>query len=242
MCACGQGRKKKKGILVGLFFLFKSLLVRNTYLLKRQTWGHSPMCSLFGSRSLHTSNGGQQTTVHYQCQESFRHRRRVIALHPHVMPTPEKTPYFLRLPAEISVQQMCYASGDTANPFMTVPHIFIINSFSFHNVPCTVVRGIPRHQLQLSEVNQLQLMREKKMLSRMIPPFPSSHPVVLITVSYHSQCKQFCTTLKPIPIFLFCCVLKNPTIMLWKSTQLPLNKGQADYPKSSLPICALSIL
>lgn len=76
----------------------------------------------------------------------------------------------------------------------------------------------------------------------MIPPFPSSHPVVLITVSYHSQCKQFCTTLKPIPIFLFCCVLKNPTIMLWKSTQLPLNKGQADYPKSSLPICALSIL
>lgn len=35
MCACGQGRKKKKGILVGLFFLFKSLLVRNTYLLKR---------------------------------------------------------------------------------------------------------------------------------------------------------------------------------------------------------------
>lgn len=122
-------------------------------------------------------------------------------------------PHFLRLPAEISVQQMCYASDDTANPFMTVPHIFITNSFSFQNIPGIVVRGTPRTSSSLARLIYmlcLQLMREKKMLLRMLPPFPLSHPVVLITVSYHSQCKQFCTTLKPIPIFLFCCVLKKP--------------------------------
>ena len=62
-------------------------------------------------------------------------------------------PCALPLPAEISAQQTHYTSDYTANPFMSVPHLFMINSFSFHNIPCIVARGIHRHQLQLSEVN-----------------------------------------------------------------------------------------
>lgn len=89
------------------------------------------------------------------------------------------------LPTEISVQWTCYISDDTANCFMSIPTSSQRAHLSFHSIPCTVVRGIHRHQLQHSEVHLLTpptANERKKILSRMIRPFPSNHPVIPIAV------------------------------------------------------------
>lgn len=110
VCAYVQGRKKNSYVYLGkAFFSFlKSLLVRDTYPLRCSTWNHSPICSLFSSRTLHTSKAGQQTTTH------DRHHNSLLAgeaggcfhkdaPHPHETPTARATIHLaccLTLPEE----------------------------------------------------------------------------------------------------------------------------------------------
>jgi len=185
MCTRGQGKKKKAMYIFGgllFFFLNRYQLGIPIYCNARPgitaLFAVSSAVGLLTSleqvsKQLSTTNA----TSHSQQQEAGDPMRCILTKCPDLKKTSISR-------VACHGQQNSLSPADT--PHSRLPsyllhehsHLSVINSFSFHSIPCIAVGGIHRHQLQLSQVN---LLTPSTANERKKDPFKNATAILIVT-------------------------------------------------------------